>query len=93
MLNMFKLCIVSCSIIVWSMHPTKNTCRKGRNYIYYKMNEITSLKKHENLDHTYAIVANKFEKKVNNFMRGTKQKQLTKKRPNVSIRDLFKKLL
>jgi len=44
------------------------------------MNKITSLKKHMNLDHAYAIVAKTFEKKVNNFMRGTKQRQLTRKK-------------
>ncbi len=44
------------------------------------MNKITFLKKHVNLDHAYAIVVKTFEKKVNNFMRGTKQRQLTRKK-------------
>jgi hypothetical protein len=54
--------------------------KKGLNFIYYKTNKIKSLKKHVNLDHAYGIVAKTFEKKVKNFMRGTKQRQLTRKK-------------
>lgn len=80
------------SLVNASNPKSKNTSNKGVSSIYYKKNEITSLKKQVNLDYAYAIVAKKFEKKVNNFMKGTKQRQLTNektKRSSVSSRNLF----
>jgi hypothetical protein len=35
------------------------------------------------VDENHVIVAKRFQEEVNSLMRGTKERQLTKKRPNV----------
>jgi hypothetical protein len=65
---------------------------------YFKKNGITTLKKHVDADH--AISANIFEEEVNSPLRNILERQLAKKRPNVSnfeiskffgAKDIFKK--
>lgn len=95
---MHKLCIVSYVIMVQSIHKSKNTSKKGANFILWK-NGITSLKTHIDVDH--ATIAKRLKKEVNNLTQWKKEIQLaTKKRTkcvwgiypkNIIVKDSFKK--
>ncbi len=75
-LNMHKLCIVSCAIMVQSIHKSKSESKKGANFISWK-NGITSLKAHIDVDH--ATVTKRFKEELNNLMQGKKEIQLANK--------------
>jgi len=56
-----------------------------------KTNGITSPRKHNNVDH--AIVVKRFEDEVNSLMNEKEDRQLAKKRPNISRGFIFKKFV
>jgi hypothetical protein len=68
---------------------TKNLCyiiqeqkiRKGL-ISYYKINGISTLKKHVDAEHY--LLANKLDEKINSWVKSQVERQLTRKRKNVS---------
>jgi hypothetical protein len=67
--------------LLWYLHPSTKDRKKKLTY-YKTYVELIGLKNHVDADH--AIIAKKFEEEVNNKIRGLVEKQLTKKRLNVS---------
>jgi outer membrane lipopolysaccharide assembly protein LptE/RlpB len=65
---------------------TKIKVRKGV-ISYLKTNGIVIFKNYVDVEHT--LIAKKFEEEVSNPMRSGLEKQLTKKRPNVSTNEIF----
>jgi hypothetical protein len=55
----------------------KIQARKGL-ISYYKTNEITSFKKHVDVDHN--LIAKMFEEEVNSLLKGREERQLAKKK-------------
>jgi len=45
------------------------------------------------MDENCVIVAKRFEEKVNGLMKGTKERQLTKKKGQMCLRDIFQNKL
>jgi len=89
-------CIFCCSNYIFALNSSTKE-RKGM-IKYYKTYGITILKKH--LDANHSINSKKIKEEVNNV--GSVEKQLAKKKPNVSIhvicniivmKDLFKKMM
>jgi hypothetical protein len=65
-----------------SFVPCNPRIKERRGIITYsKINGITTLKKHVDVDH--AILAKSFEEEVNSPLRNVLERQLAKKRPNV----------
>jgi hypothetical protein len=62
--------------------------KKGGIITYCKKNGITTLKKHVDVDHV--IFANIFEEEVNFPLRNVLERQLAKRRPNVSNSEISK---
>ncbi len=60
--------------------PNSRTKERRGLINYYKTYGITTLKKH---DANHFVIANKFEKKINNETTKIVERQLAKKRPNV----------
>jgi hypothetical protein len=66
--------------------PNLNT--KERKCLYYKTYEKIALEKHVNIDH--ALILNFFEEEINGPIRGTFERQPTKKRFCVLDNAIFK---
>jgi hypothetical protein len=65
------------------MHvPNLNTKKRKGLIAYYKTYGITTLKK--NVDGNHVMIVKKIELELNGLIKRTLEKQLTKKRPNVS---------
>jgi hypothetical protein len=78
-------CILCHKNAVIAMNP-RTQARKGLT-IYYKTNGITFFKKHVDVVHMF--IAKKFEKKMNNLVKQTKEIHLPKK-GNIIRRSIFK---
>jgi hypothetical protein len=60
---------------------------RKRLIFYYKINGITSLKKHVDVEHT--IIAKKIEEKINYLLKGREEIQPPKKRAIMSSGSIF----
>jgi len=78
-------CILCYDIVINISNPRIKE-RKGL-ITYYKTYGIITLKKHVDADHF--IIVKKFEKEVNNEIIRNVERQLAKKRPNVTISAIF----
>ncbi len=94
-----KLQIMRCMICHVNFVSYNLKTKERRGIItYFKKNGITILKKH--VDANHVVLAKRFEKEMNFPLRNILEKQLAKKRPNVSnseisesfgAKDFFKK--
>jgi len=78
-----KCCIICYNSPILDLNPTTKTER--RLIIYYTTNGIIALKKTVNLDH--CSIYKKIDKEVNSLLRKD-ERQLSKKRPNVSFNSI-----
>jgi hypothetical protein len=71
-----------------SFVPCNPRIKERRGIVTYsKINGITTLKKHIDVD--IAILAKRFEEEVNSPLRNVLERQLAKKRPNVSNSEIL----
>jgi len=61
-------------------NKSKNSNEERIDFLYYKTNGITSLKKCVDGDHSF--IAQMFEEKMNSLLKSTKERQPSKKRIN-----------